>query len=428
MSYTNNVSGSNVFSVPDNTGIGNLNGFFKDTWESQLNVLIPDGVKILNKISFMPKEKMPGNLFHCPVVLGLEHGVTFGSETDDYMSLNSPIAGSIKDATVRGAPMILRSILGYTAASRAAQGGQAAFMDATKFLVANMLRSITKKLEIEMLYGKMGYGVVDAAGLVGSDVVIKTSEWASGIWAGAENLEVDFFTGNTLSGQAVISAVDLAARKLTLTASGIGLAGILAGDVIFPKGYKSGATLKSFLGVHAIMKETSSLYNIDCTKTSLFKGNIYDASGAALSFTKLNLAAARAVEKGLEGALWVLVNPRTWANLMNDQAALRKYDASYSSEKVELGSKAIKFYSQNGELEIEPSIYVKEGYAYMLSIADFSRIGSTDVTFKRPGQGDQFFRDMENASGYELRCFSDQALFCSAPGRSVLIENIVNAN
>ena len=50
MSYTNNVSGSNVFSVPDNTGIGNLNGFFKDTWESQLNVLIPDRVKILNKI------------------------------------------------------------------------------------------------------------------------------------------------------------------------------------------------------------------------------------------------------------------------------------------------------------------------------------------------------------------------------------------
>ena len=365
------------------------------------------------------------NLFHAPVILGLEHGITYGSETDDYMTLNTPIAGSIKDATVRGAPMILRSILGYTAASRAAQGGQAAFMDATKFLVANMLRSITKKLEIEMLYGKVGYGIVDAAGLVGSDVVVETAEWASGIWAGSENLTLNFRTaGGTDHGTAVVSKVDLAGKKLTLTNIVAAGGGIAAGDVIWPYG----AYNKSFHGIHSILTKSGDIFGIDSDQFSLFKGNVYPAGGAALSFTKLTLAAARAVEKGLEGSLWVLVNPRTWANLMNDQAALRKYDASYSSEKVELGSKAIKFYSQNGELEIEPSIYVKEGYAYMLSTSDFSRIGSTDVTFKRPGQGDQFFRDMDSASGYELRCFTDQALFCSAPGRSVVITGIVNAN
>lgn len=58
MSYAQTAN--NTFSVPDNAGIGNLNGFFKDTWESQLNILIPDGVKVLNKIGFMSKEKMPG--------------------------------------------------------------------------------------------------------------------------------------------------------------------------------------------------------------------------------------------------------------------------------------------------------------------------------------------------------------------------------
>jgi hypothetical protein len=63
----------------------------------------------------------------------------------------------------------------------------------------------------------------------------------------------------------------------------------------------------------------------------------------------------------------------------------------------------------------------------MLSIDDWSRVGSTDITFKRPGQGDQFFRDLEQAAGYELRLYTDQAIFCSAPGRNVLIYGIVNS-
>jgi hypothetical protein len=140
----------------------------------------------------------------------------------------------------------------------------------------------------------------------------------------------------------------------------------------------------------------------------------------------LNLAVARAVEKGLEGKLMVMVNTRGWANMLNDQAALRKYDGSYSKTKLENGSEALEFHSQNGVLQIVPSVYVKEGYAYMLSIEDWQRVGSTDMTFKRPGQGDQFFRDLENSAGYELRLYTDQAVFCSAPGRNVLITDIVN--
>ena len=72
-----------------------------------------------------------------PVILGLEHGVTFASSDDDAFNLNAPIAGVIKDAQVRGNPVVLRSLLGYAAASRAALGGQKAFEDATKFLVAS---------------------------------------------------------------------------------------------------------------------------------------------------------------------------------------------------------------------------------------------------------------------------------------------------
>jgi hypothetical protein len=140
----------------------------------------------------------------------------------------------------------------------------------------------------------------------------------------------------------------------------------------------------------------------------------------------LNQAVSRSVEKGLEGKVTCLVNPRGWANMLSDQAALRKYDGSYSKKKLENGSEALSFFSQNGEIEIIPSIYVKEGYAYLLSMEDFARVGSTDITFKRPGADGNFFRDLENASGYELRCYTDQAVFCAAPGKQTLIKNIVN--
>jgi hypothetical protein len=33
---------------------------------------------------------------------------------------------------------------------------------------------------------------------------------------------------------------------------------------------------------------------------------------------------------------------------------------------------------------------VKEGYAYILAMEDFMRIGSTDVTFKSPGGDGEF--------------------------------------
>ena len=380
----------------------------------------------------MSKDKQPGNLFHQPVVLGMEHGVTFASSDEDAFNLNPPVAGIIRDATIKGNPIVMRSLLGYVAASRAMQGDKQSFKDATKFLVANMLRSMAKKLEIQMLYGQASYGSISAVS--GAELTIKTSEWAPGIWAGAEGMPIEIrdvaavgaTPGSSVSrGEAIVKSVDLDARTVTLqaTVSGIDVTAS-AEDVVFHKG----AFGNEFPGIHKILAQTSgTLFGINVADYNLFQGNKYSAGSAALSFTKLNLAAARAVEKGQDGKILALINPRAWANMLSDQAALRRYDGSYSSAELTQGSQSIKFYSQNGEIEIEPSIYVKEGFGYLLSLEDWFRVGSTDMTFKRPGQGDEFFRDLENSAAYELRLYSDQALFCCAPGRNTLIKDVVNA-
>jgi hypothetical protein len=399
--------------------LGNLNGLFKQVYADKLKDLIPDGVKLLNMIKFSAKDKT-GDKYNQPVILGMEHGVTFASSEEDAFALNPAVAGQIKNAEVRGNALVLRSVIGYKAIS-ASIGSEAAFQEATKYLVANMLRSVTKKLEIEMLYGTKGYGKVDSVS--GSTITIEAAEWAPGIWAGSEGMPIEVIDtdGVTVNQSAKIVSVNFETKTITLDAP-VAVA-VAAGDSIFHKG----ALGKEFKGIHAILEQQSGdLFNISQGTYNLFRGNVYDCQGDELSFDHLNNAIARAVEKGLDSKVVCMVNPRTWADLLTEQAALRRYDSSHSTAKLEQGTKGLLFHSQNGEIEIIPSIYVKEGYAYLIEPSSFMRVGSQDVSFKRPGFGDDFFRELDSAAGFELRCYCDQALFTSMPSHNVLIKGIVN--
>lgn len=401
-----------------NNTFQSLNAMFKQVYADKIQNLIPDGVKLYKMIDFEQKAKL-GNSYNQPVILGHEHGVTFAASDDDAFALNDAVAGAVKNASVRGNPVVLRSVLGYKAASSAVGGDQKSFMDATKFLVANMLRSITKKLEIELLYGQMGYGVVGSVS--GTNLTISDSEWASGIWSGAEGMPIDIYSadGVTLRVSTTVSAVDLDTKKVSVAAA----TNVVATDIIWHKGAKG----NEFAGIHKIITNTGTLFEISASQYSLWKGNVYSAGSASLSLAKIERAIALAVAKGLDSDVTVLVSPKTWADLLVEQAALRKYDSSYSSALVEAGAKSIKFYGQNGLVTIEPTIYCKEGYSYVLAVDHFMRVGSTDVTFKRPAMEGDFFRDLEANAGYELRCYTDQALFCDAPGKCVLINNITNS-
>jgi hypothetical protein len=400
--------------------LSTLNGMFKETYADKMQRLIPEGTKLLQRVPFLPKDRQPGNNYHQPVVLGMEHGVTFADSGEGAFNLLPPVAGQIQDATVRGYQLVLRSVLSYSAASRAMGPGPRAFEDATKFLVKNMLDSVNKKLEIELLYGQMGYAKVDSAtGLV---ITVTTAEWAPGIWAGAEGMPIEVrSSAGTLRGETKVTSVDLAARTVSVEAMPTGVIGT---DVIWHKG----AYNKEFAGLHKIFTNTGSLFGIDASTYNLWKANSFAPnSTSVLSFSIIQQAISKGVEKGLDSDVLVLVNPGHWDDLLTEQAAFRMYDSSYSSANVENGGKSIKFYGQNGAIEIVPSIYVKEGYAYVIALEDMVRVGSTDVTFKRPGQGDNFFRDMEDSAGYELRAYTDQALFCSKPGRQIIISNLKTA-
>lgn len=354
--------------------------------------------------------------------MALENGFSYGSSDEAAFALNAPANGTVKEAQIKGYQIVLRSAMSYNVLSRASSAGARAFESATKLVVANMIRSFGKRAEVQMLYGQRGLGVVGSVDALTIKLTISTADWAAGIWSGMKGAEIEVrSSAGALRGVATIAAVDLNGRALVLNAIP---AGTVATDVLWYKG----AYGNEMVGLDKIISNTGVLFNIDAAQYELWKGNTYDVGSAQLSFAKIQDAISLGVEKGLDSDVKVMVNPKTWANLLTEQAALRMYDSTYKASEAENGSQSIKFHGQNGIIEIVPSIYIKEGVAYIVDDMDFLKVGSTDMTFNLPGAGpDQFLRQLENNAGVEMRLYSDFSLFCAAPGRQIKLTGIVNA-
>lgn len=397
-----------------------LNGLVKDTYADNVHNMIPIQSKLQQLIKFGAREKMPGNYYNQPLALQLEHGVTYADADDGAFALNDAISSVTKHARVKGAQMLLRSVIAYDLLASAPAKGQRAFENATKYIVQAMAESISKKLEVSLMYGQNNIGVVKAGSVVGSSIVIVDAEWAPGIFSGAKDMEVEVFdpTFATSRGVFKIASVDFDLKKITFTTSAAAIQDL---DVILPKG----ANTKESAGLHKILSNTGVLFDINAAQYELWKGNVENVGGE-LTFDKLIKFMARPVEKGLESDTVCIVNPKTWSSLMKDQAALRKFDSSYSTKKLENGTMAIEFFHQAGKIEVHSSIYCKEGYAYVIAPEDFLRVGATDITFSLPGLPDNFLVIAPNNAGYELRCYSNQSLFCKAIGKTLLLTGITH--
>jgi hypothetical protein len=414
--------------------VDTLNGLFKIVYADKIKDLIPEGVKLLKMIPFNSAQKALGNTFNTPVVLGLEHGITYGGSAGQAFSLNQSIASEMQEAQVKGCEMVLRSSLSVGAAARSISS-QGAFEQATKLLVRNMLKSMHIRLEAQLLYGQVGIArIADVS--AAPTITICAAEWAPGIWVGSKNMLIEVRSqAGTLRGTATVESVDMAARTITLDALPALTTGNAdpensAADVI----YYAGAYGKEFAGLHKMIVNTSTIFNINAAQYELFKGNIVNVgtnatSGAAfISFEKIEEAVAVAMEKGLmDEDVTALVHPKQWNKLMTDLAAKRMFDSSYSEKSLKQGTQAIEFYGQNGKISVVASLFVKEGAAYVFPEKELERIGSTDVTFEMPGYEGKFFRLLEDVNGYELRAYTDQALFSSAIGQFTLLKGSLRA-
>jgi hypothetical protein len=396
--------------------LDNLNGLYKKVYDGKLENLIPDGTKLLNAIKFVKKEKRPGADYNQSVILGMEHGVSFAEPDEGAFALNPPISGVIKQASIRGYQMVLRSALAFDTMFASDSAGERAFEEATKYIFQAMMDSMAKKLEIRLFYGQSGLATATASGNVLS---ISAGEWSSGVWGGAENMRIELFNlADQSLGDCKVVTVDFDAKTVTVDAmpAGASSAGVVS---VFEYGSKG----KEMAGLHKIITNTGSLFGISASQYSLWKGNSHPVGGA-LDFKKLATGLAKPVAKGLQSDVTVYVSPKTWSDLMTEQAGSRRFDVSYKSSKAENGSEALEFFSQNGKMTIIASIFVKEGYAYAINHEQFVRVGSTDLTFKNPLSNEDFFHLLENNAGVGIRCYTNQALFCIKIGHQLVYTGI----
>lgn len=420
------------------TTVSDLDGLFKVVYAGQLENLIPESAKLSKLIPFSQEEKI-GKHYAQPVILTYPHGVTYGAPGDGAFTLNAAIAPKTQEAQVDAYQHVLRDSMDYETAAKASSGGEKAFRKATELSIELMMESITKRVELDMLYGQVGVGQTSSSSNQSATttlITLTTASWATGIWAGMENATLQFYTAGlslvSSSTDSIFSVTQVNVTNRTLLVTGTAT-GITALDSAIGSGtcslWFNGSYGKQMAGLVKILSNTGTLFNISATTYSLWAANTVDIGGQ-MTMSKLLNALAVPSGRGLDEKVTVFVNDRTWANLASDQAALRKYDARYDEGRAKNGFKAITFYSQNGEVEIMPWNCIKEGIAIAVPLKQCKRIGSTDITWQLPGgepENPRFFRELADAAGFEYRVYSGQAIFIKKPARCLYMTGIVNS-
>lgn len=419
-----------------------LTGLFKEIYGDSQVSLLPDNAKIQKLIPFVSRDKELGNKYHQNVIVSYEHGISYASSTDGAFALNDHISMQTQDAQIQGSQMLLRSALSYDAAARASNGKKA-FAKATSMIVENMVESVAKRLEVAMIYGQAanGLGNGDTGAIVSSSVTLTldAAEWAPGIWQGMEGARVTCKVSSTFYGPFRIESVNFDDKKLVLkgetAAKGLDGASIGAlSDIASQNDVKvffygsvriADGSSREMVGLEKIITTSGTLFNIDNASYGLWKGNSATVSGA-LTLGKILKALNKPISKGLDEDVVALVNPDTWSDLATDLAALRQFDQSYSPAKGENGVESLVYHSQNGKIEIVSHSCVKAGDCFVMPPKRFKRIGAIDVTFKTPGREEEIFFNLPDNAGFELRAYTDQALFCEAPAKCLKISGFTN--
>lgn len=405
------------------TAVSNLNGLFKTVYADKLLDLVPDFAVLQKKIPFSPADKETGAFYAQPINLASESGFTYNGTAGAIIGLNAAVSGQMKEAQVYGSELVLRAQLSYAALSRASKAGPKAFKRASAWKVEDMNNAMRKRLECALIYGQVGVGIVSS--ITTGVITVTAASWAGGIWAGAEGTILEAFASTSASAaqsntDLVITAVDSDARTITVSGTS---SGVSAADVLYFKGARTTTGFNEMAGLQKIITNTGTLFAIDASAYSLFKGNTSSSTGT-ISLAKLQTAVAKAVNKGLMEKCLVLLSPKNWGTLNSDLAALRVFDQSYGSAKGEAGNEALIYHSTNGQLEVISHPLVKDGDAFIVPEGGVQRLGSVDLSFGVPGMEEEFFSLVPSYNAVELQCMADQAIFLEKPAHCVYMSGI----
>lgn len=407
--------------MSDNTKTS-LDTMFKRNLADEVNELVPEFAILQKMMGPLEQAQKAGREFLWPVALTLEHGVTYGDGT--VFTLNDAVAAVYSEAKISTDPVVIRSRVSLSAANRMAND-ELTFINEMSLRSGKLKESLVKRAEIETLYGKHGLGEVSANQGSGSGVItIDAYHWAPGIWSGLENAVCECRTsGGTLvnsNADLVVSSINFDDHKITFTGNATDLNAIADGYSI----YFEGAYSNSFYGIHSILANTGTLFNISASTYKLWKAQTHDVAGALTMSKVLNGAAKAHGVGGLMEPCKLIVSSATYENLNSDLAALRTFDSSYDGAEGESGFEGLKYRGQTGVIEVLSHPMCKEGFAYLIPDSVLKKIGQTDITFGF-GDGD-YFEKLEGSAGYQILAQFEWVPFITQPAKCVIYTSIDN--
>lgn len=408
-----------------------LIGIYKRTFASRIIDLTKNENPLLDSLPF---EQKIGENFQQPVDLQLEQAFTASANTvlpsgTGYGGYLEPIAGLTDRALVTPYSIHGRMSVSYTALSEAAKAGEQAFTSAAAHIIKRGTRSHAKRLEIQLLRGRSGIGIVESISGAGTSraLVITAASWAEGLWSGMVGARLDVYDGSApawaktdQTSSITVASVVPSTRTVNVTgtdgANGLNLPA--AGTLLtFETALiaNNAVNTNEMPGLKFWARNQAALFNITPSSQPLWSGNVYSDSTGTPSLAKFIDALTAPSSYGLMNATCIaVIPPRALNTLISDQAALRRYNASEKTGKN--GFNMLEFNVQTGTLKLQPHAYQADGEFDIFCPDSASRVGSTEIEFINRNNGvERLVLESATSPSGEMRSLSNQTLFCSAP-------------
>ena len=419
----------------------------------QINKAVPKFFVLSKELPFQ-QSALVGASYIEAVVLSGETGWTLLGTDMNNIDLNSPSSSNVRQAEIVPSVVVLRSLVPVQFMTRSANGGEEAFIKGTSYVMESHMESHDRLLEVirhngqsPYLLGRVSYApnatvyrgatysgngtvtltksdgttIAFTAGINAASkaILLQPGDFAAGFWVGNEGAQVRQVDSNAAvvaSGKLV--SVDVSLGYVIVDFTPVSATSIGSHRLCF-QGQESALDA---VGMHKIMTNTGSLFGISASAFSLWKTPSINVGGKRYNLEAVLAGVAQAVNAGgLDKSLVVLVGPDTFQKMIKDEAALRKYDAHYSSSKAENGFESIEIYAQNGVNMIVADRFCMEGLAFGVCKEDWLRGGSSEISFQPRGTGGrEMIKLLDEKNAYDIRSYSDQFVLCRRPARQIM--------
>jgi hypothetical protein len=332
-----------------------------------------------------------------PVALTQHSGNTFQAAGANSVP-NAPVPAVVLAAKVTNQEIVGALDVPFGVLQALSNGDVVSYLNPTLLRVFELEKSVRRDQEITHLHGNTGIGQVSALSAVTAfgaifqrTITISGATWASGIWKFMEGSPYDAYSlaqagtkRNTavmtlgaggVAGVLAQTAVSPSTKQIVLTGATADLSAIAVNDFLF----RANANGVEGLGLKFIFSNTTAtLFNIPALQYSGWQASQVAVNGQPLTFVKLASGVAEAVSGALASELEVQTSPKSFANLLTDQAGLRRYAAKPSA--FENGAEGVTFYSEAGKIAVISNPFVMEGDTFGYPKDTLMRIGTTEPT------------------------------------------------